>query len=212
MIYLFFDILKWSVIALSWLTTGILLVCLFFQERFYHCSSNMCHLLWVFYRLRALYFSRYRKLFYFQVNKKKTTCVRFLTILVFLLIQSHYNLICTYCITSRCICCLKLFNYFEFQLLQTNSTTPNQNETNDKIYVGVNFYYIWWLQKEPFFFFSSGLSWAGRILLCPLACSRSIHPGRLFASWTHQDRTEVCLWRFRSSPLTFSSPDSRIPR
>ena len=55
MIYLVFD-MKRSVIALSWPTTGILLVCLFFQERFYHCSSNMCHLLGVFCRLRALYF------------------------------------------------------------------------------------------------------------------------------------------------------------
>ena len=56
---------------------------LFFQERFYLCSSNVCHLLWVFCWLRALYFSCHRKLLHFQVNIKKNVCVQFLTILVF---------------------------------------------------------------------------------------------------------------------------------
>ena len=56
---------------------------LFFQERFYLCSSNVRHLLWVFCWFRALYFSCHRKLLHFQVNIKKTMCVQFLTILVF---------------------------------------------------------------------------------------------------------------------------------
>ena len=93
---------------------------------------------------------------------KKNLFVRFLSILVCLLIQSHYNLICTYCITSCCICCLKLCNYFEFQLLQTNSTTPNQNETNDKIYVGViTFIALGGSKRILFFFFFKAAQLSG---------------------------------------------------
>ena len=66
---------------------------LFFQERFYLCSSNVCHLLWVFCWLRALYFSCHRKLLHFQVNIKKMCVCNSWQFWSSQLIQSHYNLI-----------------------------------------------------------------------------------------------------------------------
>ena len=133
---------------------------LFFQERFYLCSSNVCHLLWVFCWLRALYFSCHRKLLHFQVNIKKNVCVQFLTILVFsinpITLQFNFAHTALHHVAYVALNCTVTLNFIQGLLSAIgtfNSITPNENETNDKICIGHSFSCIWWLQKVPFSFF-----------------------------------------------------------
>ena len=77
------------------------------------------------------------------------------------LIQSHYNLILhilhyimlhihhVVYVVQNCPIILNFIQGLLSAIVTFNSTTPNQNETNEKIYVGHSFYCIWWLPKEP---------------------------------------------------------------
>ena len=113
MIYLVFDV-KWSVIALSWPTTGILLVCFFFQKDFiivvlicvtYFESFAGC-VLCTFPVIESFCMSK--------LKPKKNHVCAILDSFGLLNWSNHIIIsLCTYCI-SRCIWCLKLHHYFEF--------------------------------------------------------------------------------------------------
>ena len=77
------------------------------------------------------------------------------------LIQSHYDLILHILlyimlhihhvayVSQNCPIILNFIQGLLSAIVIFNSTTPNQNETNEKICVGHSFYCIWWLPKEP---------------------------------------------------------------